>query len=361
MQYPSVRRVGAEFDIALGKPRIEGFLANVRELGGPGGHGLLGLRASYPVLGRLRAGASLIADGNLYAAIADADNDGVPDPLDRFHGHDDRSEHALWNRLESEFATADPALWEELRRSAGYPGEAWLLAPVQDYSGRSEELRALVLDLGYELLPNLDLYAQWATFQDFGSGWAPGLRWRPLAFLEAGAEYRVWGEDFVGEFFGRSYDLERTHFIDDGSGGGKLLTKRSRLDGAPAMKGWYADARASLFNLLTVFAAYNTMKPDHAGHPDWNSLWADASLNLSKVPRLTELGAYYTQTGVKSLFELRTPSTVHGLRLGYEMAPGAQLRLNWRTSYTDRDGDGLIRGDAERDRSFAVETVFRLR
>lgn len=359
MQYPAIRRVGAEFDVTVGRPQFEGFLANVRELGGVGGHGLLGVRASYPVMGKLRAGASFIADGNLYAGMADADNDDVPDQLDRFPDSSDGSEWALWHDLRTDLGpTSD--LWQRMRESAGYPGDDWLNAPLQNYAGAQESVQATVVDLGYELLPNLDVYAQWATFQDFGNGWAPGVRWRPFPFLEAGAEYRVWGKRFIGEFFDRSYDIERTLFVDDGQGG-VLLTKRSLLEHAPAMKGWFADARASIFNILTVYAAYNTMKPDEAGYDDWNSLWADASLNLSKVPKLTELGAYYTQSGVKSLFDLRTPSTAHGIRLGYEMAPGAELRLNWRTTYADRNGDGRIRGGDETDRTFAVETVFRLR
>jgi len=36
------------------------------------------------------------------------------------------------------------------------------------------------------------------------------------------------------------------------------------------------------------------------------------------------------------------------------------LRLHWRTTYVDANGDGEIRGDAEQNRTFAVETVFRL-
>lgn len=361
MQYPSIRRVGAEFDVTIaGKPQFEGFLANFRELGGLGGSGLLGVRASYPVFGKLRAGASLIVDGNLYAGMADADNDGVPDQLDRFPDYNDGSEYALWHDLRTDLGEGSE-IWRRLSESAGYPGDDWIDSPLKDYSGASENVQAYVADLGYELLPNLDVYAQWATFQDYGSGYGPGVRWRPFSFLEAGAEYRIWGEEFIGEFFDRSYDLERTYMlVDQNTGADSLYTKRQRLADAPAMKGWFADARASIFNIVTVYAAYNTMKPDKANIDDWNSLFADASLNLAKVPKLTELGAYYSQSGQIDLFE-NTASTATGVRLGYEMAPGAEMRLNWRTTYADRNGDGRIRGADERDRTFSVETVFRLR
>ncbi|MDP2360325.1 MAG: hypothetical protein Q8O14_06180 [bacterium] len=352
VQYPSVRRVGGEFDLRPGQPQIEGFLANFRELDGPG---LFGLRASHPVLGKLRVGASFVMDGNLYAGMADADGDRVPDQLDRFLDHNDAREYQLWQDLRSEVGEGSE-LWERLRGMAGYPGDDWLDHPLPDYSKAEESLQALGADLGYELLPNLDLYFQVARFSGYGSGWAPGLRWRPLHWLSAGAEYRVWGEQFIGDFFNRTYDVERTIYRGD-----SLYTREELLKHAPAMKGFYADARASLFNLLTVSAAWNTMKPDEGGHDDWNSLWAGAGLDLAKVPKLKELAAYYSQVGVESLFELRTAGTMHGTRVGYELAPGALLRLDWRTTYADRNGDGRIRGEAEQDRTFLVETVFQLR
>jgi hypothetical protein len=356
VQYPSVRRVGGEFDVRIGKPQFEGFLANFRELGDPG---LFGVRASYPVIGKLRVGGSFVMDGNLYAGMADADEDAVPDQLDRYADRDDGEEYATWHDLETALS-GNPDLWERMRQSAGYPGDDWLQSPPIDYSKAEESLQAVGADVGYELLPNLDLYFQAARFTGYGSGWAPGVSWRPFHFLQAGAEYRVWGEQFIGDFFNRTYDLERTIFRQDPVNGDSLYTREEWLKHAPAMKGLYADARLSLFNILTVNAAWNTMKPDDGGVDDWNSLWADAGLNMAKVPKLKEVSAYYTQVGAKSLFELKNESTVHGVRLGYELAPGAVMRLDWRTSYTDRNGDGRIRGAVEQDRTFLVETVFQL-
>lgn len=356
VQYPAVRRLGGEFDLTIGKPQLEGFVANFRELGISGGTGLVGLRASYPVIGKLRAGAAFIQDGNLYAGMEDEDGDGVPDQLDRFPDYDDGSEYRLWNDLETQLA-GNLELLQRLRESAGYPGEEWLNDSLKDYRAASQDLRAFTADLGYELLPNLDLYFQYSKFLDFGNGMAPGVLWRPAHWINFGAEYRIWGDEFIGEFWNRSYDTERTWFDGD-----SVLTKQDKLAGAVAMKGWFADARVNIFNILTAYAAYNTMKPDESGSDNYNSLWADAGLNLSRVPKLTELSAYYTQTGEKSLLkDLKTPSTVHGIRLGYEMAPGAEMRLNWQTTYTDRNADRKISGDDERDRIFSVETVFRLR
>jgi len=353
IEYPSVRRVGAEFDLRIGRPQIEGFLANFREIDEPG---LLGLRGSYPVLGKLRLGAGLVYDGNLYAGMRDADDDGVPDELDRFPDHSDHTEWQLWDDLQDGM---DPGLWERLRESPSYPGDDWLAGGPADYSDAQESIQAYSFDISYELLPKLDIYLQWAMFNSYGSGYAPGLVYRPFNWLTMGAEYRVWGEEFIGEFFDSSYDLERVFFLDDGLGGGLLLTKKSLLEGAPAMNGWFADARMNIFNILKVYAAYNTMKPTGGGE-DWNSLWGSAGLNLARIPKLSELSVYYRQIGVESLFKLKTESTVHGYKLGYEISPGVDLRLHWRTTYVDANGDGEIRGDAEQNRTFAVETVFRL-
>ncbi len=356
VEYPQVRRTGFEFDARPGKIQLEGLLANIRELNGPG---LLSLRASYPVIGKLRAGAMIAMDGNAYAGIDDQDGDRVPDQLDRYPDADDATQQTSWRTLHDSF----PGVVEGL---ADYPGNDWVLGDLPDYRDTEEDIFAYGVDLGYELLPNLDLYFQYAGFSDYGSGIAPGIRWRPLHWLSAGLEYRDYGDEFIGEFFDRSYDLERTYFSANGD---TLYTKEELLRTAPAMSGFYADAHANLFNILNLFAAYTSMKPkeqtilvDGAAIQtvDSNSLRAVAGLNMARIPKLSELSAYYQQTNVEKLFELKTPSALHGVRLGYEMAPGVSLLLHWRTNYQDVNGDHEIKGDEETVRTFLVETMFQL-
>jgi hypothetical protein len=351
LHYPAKRRLGGEFDLRLGRPQVQGFVADFAELDSPG---LLGLRATYPLFGNLRLGAGWVYDGNLFNGMADADGDGVPDGLDRYEDYDDQDEHNFWTGLESEVS---PDYWNQsVRNSASYPGDDWLGNPVPSYADTTTSLTAVSADLGFALLPNLDLYLQAAKFNGFGSGYAPGVRYRPASWFEAGAEYRVWGEGFIGEFFGRSYDLERNVFRNGG-----LQTKKESLVNAPAMKGFYADARFNAFNIITAFTSWNSMTPDLEDAVDYNTLHAEATINLSKVPKLTEMGAYYQQVGVESLFDLKSESTVHGVRLGYEIAPGADMRMNWQTSYEDANGDGVIAGSDETVKRFLVETVFRLK
>ena len=358
MEYPTVKRVGLEWDLRPGRPQIEGFVGNLGELDGPG---LLGVRVSYPVLGKLRVGGGLVMDGNLYAGMRDQDDDNVPDELDRYTDRNDFDEFNLWDSIHQEVSEDT---WQALHDSPNFPGDAWLANPPANYGEAEEDLLAWSADVGYELLPKLDLYFQIAGFQDYGMGYAPGVVWRPLSWLSAGLEYRIWDEQFIGDFFNSSYDMERVFFTGD-----TLLTKREALEFAPAMQGYYADLNANAFNLVQLRAEYNTMSPNEDGYTDdlgmyheyedWSSLAGTASVNVSRVPKLDELSAYYSQTGVDKLFELRTESTVHGFRVGWEVSSGVTLGMNWRTSYTDVNGDGEIHGDEERNRSFLVETVFR--
>jgi hypothetical protein len=352
IEYPNVRRVGFEFDVNTKLPQFEGFVANLGELDDK--IGLLGVRASYPVIGNLRIGGSIVMDGNLYAGIKDQDNDGVPDPFDRYTDFNDGTEWDLWHDLQGELS---PELWESMRGSASYPGDDWLNNGVKDFSDAEESVTAMGFDIGYKWPLAIETYFQWGKFQDFGSGWAPGIRWQPKHWLSVGAEYRVWDKQFIGEFFDRSYDIERVYLAGD-----TLYTKEERLESAVAMNGYYAEASANLFNMVNLFAAYNTMSPtDDDDAEKWNSLWASARLNLKVVPKLSELSAYYRQTGVKSLFNLKSESTIHGLKLGYNLSPGVVLTMNWRTSYLldgyKDNGNPIF----EPVRTFAIETVFRLR
>jgi len=348
MEYPDVRRVGLEFDFHPGDLQIEGFLANFRELDQPG---LFGLRASYAFLGKLRFGATFVQDGNLFAGIKDDDGDFVPNEFDRYPDNDDVEQQERWNAVSN--AVNDPALIEGL---VDYPGQDWLQEDLSRYRTADEDVTAFSADISYPILPKLDVYIQWAHFQDFGNGYAPGVRFRPTNWFQMGLEYRDYQDQFIGEFFDRSYDLERVFVASTGD---KILTKREKLKEAKAMYGIYADAKLNIFNFIELFTAYTTLKPkDSDESDDSNSLYAQASLNAKLIPKLVDFTAYYQQNNVDSLFHAKTPSTFHGAYLGYEIMEGLKLRLHWRTTYVDQNGDGEIHGDDEQVKTFSLETVF---
>ncbi len=350
MEYPDVRRVGLEFDIQSGDIQVEGFLANFREFDQPG---LLGLRASYAFLGKLRLGATFVQDGNLFSGLKDDDNDFVPNEFDRYPDNNDIEQQTRWNALSNQ--VNDPTLVNGL---VDYPGQEWLQEDLDRYHTAKEEIRSFGLDLSYPIFSKLDIYIQWAQFQDFGNGYAPGVRFRPSDWFEMGFEYRDYQDQFVGEFFDQSYDLERV-FVS--STGNDLLTKREKLRTAKAMYGVYADAKINIFNIVEFFAAYTSLKPKDSEESDnSNSLYAQLSIKPKVIPKLVDLAAYYQQNNVDSLFEMKTASTFHGAYLGYKIGDDLNLRLHWRTTYVDQNGDGQISGDNEEVKTFSLETVFNV-
>ena len=346
MEYPLYKRVGINFDVNLPDSlQVEGFIADIGELDNPG---LYGVRLSYPIISRLRLGVGVVQDGNLYAGLHDDDGDGVPNPFDRYPDVDDAQQQTLWNNVR----TNNPA---DVLLMKDYPGDAFLDQNLSSYSALKESVTAYSMDLSYELLSNLDLYIQGAKFIDYGAGFAPGIRYRPADWFSMRFEYRDYGSEFIGDFFSSTYDLERSVVVSDGS----IRNKTAELAAAKATSGYYFDFHANILNLAYLEAAYSSMKPKDGGSlEDSNSLFAQAGINPDALPMISELSAYYTQTNVDKIFDLKTPSTVHGYRFGYAMSGGASLVFHWRTTYVDSNGDGKIEGKDETVKTFSMETAF---
>jgi len=359
VEYPEIKRVGLEWDLRPGRWGCEGMFNNFRELREPG---LVAARVDYALIGALRAGVGLVMDGNQYAGIRDRDDDGVPDELDRF---DDADDQEVVDDLADLYAY-DPDLYATLRDIYGWPAPAALQDPVPDYSDKKASVTAFSVDLAYPFLEGkLLLYGQFAKFLDWGQGFgAPGVRWQPLPMLTLGAEYRDYGDQFIPEYFNRTYELERyTTGHEVNAQGDTVLVlvpkDKAQLRAARAASGIYADADFSFFGWLNLYAAFSTMKPKEGGERG-NSLFGRAALNTAKIPKISELSAFYQQANVKSLFELETESTVYGYRLGYEITGGANVYLGYRYSFRDLDGDGRFRGPQERLRTFTIETAFMI-
>jgi hypothetical protein len=172
------------------------------------------------------------------------------------------------------------------------------------------------------------------------------------------AEYRYYSDEFLPEYFDRTYELTRSTVIENG--GGRTLASReaTMLDSARAAQGVYASVRFKLLSLLQAELSYSSMHPiDEGNHT--NSIWASAGLNMARIPKLTELSAYYYQANVKKMFVLEPDALpIWGYRIGYEISGGVNLTLNYRYTYRDLDGDGTISGNAEQVRTFAIETSF---
>ncbi len=354
VEYPAIKRLGANWELTFADFKVEGMFNSFRELVEPG---LLAVRVSRPFWQRLEVGATLVADGNQYADMADSDDDEVPDELDRFPGSNDAD---ILDWL-TDLYLNDQTIYDGLREQyPEWPADPTTATP--DYAPDADALAGIALDLGYPLLPNLKLYAQGAHFLGYGSGIAaPGLRWQPLQQLRLGMEYRYYTDEFIPGYFDRTYELTRYTVIEV-DGNDTLQTREAGvLAVAKAAQGVYADLTFQLFNLLQGHVAYSSMHPlDEGNHT--NSLYGTAGLNLTRLPKLKELSAYYYQANVRTLFRLEVDSLpIWGYRIGYEVANGVNLRLDYRYTYQDLNGDGEISGSDEQDRTFLIETYFSLR
>ncbi|MBL7032597.1 MAG: hypothetical protein ISR91_00470 [Candidatus Delongbacteria bacterium] len=355
IDYPSVRRLGANFQVRGAGFQLEGMFNDFRELTEPG---LLGVRMSRPLLWGFTAGASIVADGNQYANLVDEDNDDVPDELDRFPGENDTEVYSWLAALYQ----SNQLAYDGLRgQYPEWPEDPTTATP--DYTPGKDPVTAVAFDLGYPLLGNkLLLYAQGAHFVAHGFGIAaPGVVFQPVNSLSMGVEYRSYTDEFIPEFFDRTYELNRYSVVDV-NGQAALRSRESYLlANAKAARGVYASVNFQLLSLVDGTLAYTSMHPVAEGDQT-NTIYGSLGLNMARVPKLTELSAYYYQANVKKLFILEPNALpIWGYKIGYEITSGVNLLLNYRYTYQDLDGDGIISGTAEQVKTFSIETYFTVR
>jgi hypothetical protein len=352
VEYPAVKRLGLDFEIQRAGFQVEGMFNNFRELTEPG---LFAIRVSRPLVGNLSIGAAVVADGNQFANLSDADDDDVPDELDRFPGDDDEQVYEWLQSLYDNF----PAAYDGLRgQYPEWPEDPTTATP--DYTPGSAPITALSLDVGYPLLfDKLHLYAQGAHFLTHGFGiTAPGAVFTPFPSLTVGAEYRYYTDEFLPEYFDRTYELTRSTVVNSNNGRTLASRETTMLDSARAAQGIYASMRFKLLSLLYTELSYSSMHPINEGSST-SSVWGSVGLSMARIPKLTELSAYYYQANAEKMFILEPDALpIWGYRIGYEISSGVNLMLNYRYTYRDLDGDGTISGNAEMVRTFAIETSF---
>lgn len=395
IDYPNVRRIGTRLNVKSGPFGLESFVANLKEIGGPG---LLGARLTYDGFGPFVIGVTAAADVNPYKGLTDEDNDGFPDRVDDFPGDDAAA-------LDSDGdGIPDP---EDLDRD----GDGWADNPdaeggdrLRDFWARGDTLDSNVetdpdpfnvnradaptmaeigLDIGLPLnfltsdWSKVYLYAQSAMMLHEensvagvdSNGWgigAPGFRidiTPPVNIsMQFGIEYRIFSKYFVGEFFNRTYDLERVKFqrVTLPSGRDSLIveTKASQLlpQITERMNGIYSSLSLDFFDLVRLHTVYQ----DYNGGVNDRSFYSALHLNTRMIPRISSAYAYYQKSHVLdgNLFETKDESTVLGYRLAYELTTGVNLVFGYRETYVDKNGDGEISGSSETISTTSIETVF---
>ncbi|MGD9487532.1 MAG: FecR domain-containing protein [Calditrichaceae bacterium] len=369
IEYPTVIRTGMELGLQGDKFGFEGMVNDFGELSDGGG--LTAGRVTYKILGDLEIGASVVYDVNQYKSLKDRDGDGIPDyiddlPDDKKYSVDtdgDGVPDALdpdrdGNGYSDNYAVLpDSSYYNDDQFNEGKLKKTPF--DVDDADNKSQI--GFALDIAYPWI-NFDYlklitYGQVAKFGNDG-GWgiaAPGVMAK-FAFINAYAEYRIYDEKFIPEYFNTTYELERAVFTTDSTGQLVPYTKRQLLESLnDKATGFVVGADFDILSLMIFGAEYQHMNKSEI---EFKTFRANLDLNTSFLPKINRAGAYYIQNNVVDLFE-KSPGTILGYRFEYEISGNASLLLDFRQNYRDLNGDGKISGSNETVRTTNVQTVFR--
>ena len=378
IEYPNVIRTGMELGLQGKKMGFQGMLNNFSEL--TDGGGLMAGRLSYKLIGNLEIGGSVVFDRNQYKGLKDRDKDGIPDFLDAFPDNKrysidtdgdgipdaldpDRDGNNFPDNLDAILAAgydssalidkgylADPALWERTVLDQ---------QPFDINNAPNKSQIAFAADISYPLFNydyfKLITYGQYAKYPHSG-GWgitAPGFLAK-FAFINLYAEYRVFSEKFLSEYFNTTYELERAVFVLDSLDNLVPYTKRASLSKITEnLKGYMVGADFNLFNYIIFGAEYQNM---NRGNFKIRTVRSTLDLNTEFIPKISKAGAYYYQNNAEELFK-KTEGTILGYRFGYEIASGATLLFDYKQVYRDLDGNGKINGPKETVNITSIQTV----
>ena len=368
IEYPQVRRVGVFGHKEFGKFRLQGLVANLRELSNPG---LMGIRGTYNVIGKLKIGATAIYDGDQYSGIPDRDGDGVPDAVDDFPDDSTRSIDTDGDGVADK---DDPD-----RDGDGYTDQDLRNNPSELNDTSGVELKTTLslrdvsnassiygVDVEYPLFANdligITTYGEFAIIQDFGSGFVlPGVR-ATIGPVFLKLEYRQYKEEFIGNFYDRTYDLGRARLSWDEAGDSTIAETREDILLRPVtepLSGVSGGAALNMLDMFTFSASYSRMKSTGEHSLIYESLYGDVSINPVFIPKVNKASLFYQQTNVPNVFDFeKTPSTLFGYLIGYEIAPSVSLQIRSQQTYADRNGDGDVEDEGESIKLMSIETVF---
>jgi len=395
INYPTVRQIGGRFRVQSGPIGVEGFVADFEELGGPG---LVGGRLTYEGFGPFVIGATVVSDVNPYLGLPDEDNDGYPDRLDDFPNDGDAYLDSDGDNIPDDIdldrdgdgwadnPAADPRL-DDVQNDLPYaldPDGATLKPePFNVNQADAPAITEVGVDIGVPL-PFLNsqytqafLYAQSAlmlheqnsTAAVDTNGWgigAPGINFgTQFPFnvdMDITFEYRIFSKYFVGEFFDRTYDIQRVSYVSPNTGTQQdslqVVTKAGRLlpQMTKRLTGYYGSLSFTFFDWLTLRSIYQ----DYNGRERNRSLYGDLRLNTRVIPKISTAYVYYRKSHIRGndFFSVKDESTLWGYRIGYQIGGNVQLLLGYRESYLDKNGNGEIDGSNETIRTTSVETAF---
>ncbi len=368
---PQVRKVGVHTGMQGSKMGWEAFIANVKEITGPG---LMAGRFTYKPIQKLPLvfGTTVVADVYPYKGLPDADEDDVADALDLYPDSDDNK---VLDSLRTNFSLTQ----RDFLRSNGFniPSESIVQNGITKLSDYDRILNGAVsVDFGIPVLNkkflNLVVYGQAASFipvEDSalvyengaytrvpftpGFGFAvPGVRMGLFKIANLTLEYRYAGENFLFGYWDKAYDYERVQIRNN-----QIYTKQQMALMQSQMQGLYGAFNVNILNYIVLGSYYQHMFTEGT---EVKSFMASASVPKGKIPKLADATAYYQRNNDDSPFDFKNPSenTILGYKVGFELGGGAVIYYKFQRTYRDYDGNGFIDPEKEAISLTTIETGF---
>lgn len=387
VQYPTRKRYGGEMSFYVpaekynGKPLLGGefFFNDAKEMfvESPANKGIVaGARVFYRPMRFLELGASFAGDFNEYNAFLDHDKDGVPDIIDQYDDNKslatpmDKISADEWNFLLNSYAsywgTTRAIAYDSLVVRGMAPADTTRMADLFNLHNQTSKMYAYSFDIGIPLISGdkvkFDIYSHFTQLRGdshtYGWGVAlPGVRLiigtnNVQNFLTLKAEYRRSSKEFMFGYFNNTYELERAQFIGDSA-----VTKQQKLLAIQEeLNGIYASAELNLLGYVVGYAAYQELMGTADKHV--RSIHGEIRMGetLKKMISFADVKGYYIQNNVQDFREWKSPSTVMGFNIGYNYK-GAIVGIDYRWTFQDLNGDGLIRGSEEKIKTISFRTA----
>jgi hypothetical protein len=399
MEYPSIKKIGTHFGGKVGPVGIEALIADFKEFTTDPelAFGLGGIRATYS-LGKLAIGATLVSDQNQYLGLKDADGDGFPDLVDDFADDASYSKDTDGDGLPDESDgdldgdNVTDVVWvfndgntidiseTEISGYTEYPLDTSIDAKNDPFNihDNPRGIYGLSFDVGYPVLNkdwlNLFIFSEFGTYmggQDSSYvkndsdifelipneyGWglaAPGIRANLFKIVDMSLEYRMTGGNFVYGLFDQNYDIERVSFVNVDGVGLSPQTRYEKLHHTPSLGGVFGSLNVNLFNVVTIMGGYQDMRSGDG--TEVKGIMAEAGIKPDLIPKVKGAKAFLNRMNVGDPWDLKSEGTLMGYQLSIDMG-GALLTWNYRQSFRDLDGSGIIDQDNETITTVSIET-----
>lgn len=360
IEYPTIKRWGMEMSFETDKFGGELLINDFKELFAEKPSMLLGMRGYYNIVGKLALGASFASDFNEFNALKDTDGDGYPDEIDRYPTDDDwvtEYDYTLAQSVSKTYPTGDT---EYVEKSVEYGLiDSTRTEDLPKYGDSTSVATVWSVDLGYPIIDGeivkLDIYSHFTKIIDHGWGvTAPGLRLKAGRFVTLRAEYRHQTDEFMFGYFNRTYEIERANFVTGPDNVKRVVTKKDELKTIEKqMNGFLAGLTIHFGRLADLEMNYQDLVDENSFH--LRTLHGEFGLREGAIQSIPIAKAYYVQDNVENFRRWKTPSTVLGFQLGYNMS-GVTVGFDYRFTFQDMDGNGIIEGSDETIKTIGVKT-----